>query len=230
MLNKLGCYLHLTNTYMTSIKFILNYYSIRFILIAKVKKRTIVQCTKFKGDIMKRKFLALALAVLPFTSYAEDLEQNKTQTPVVIDAVHAKVNSRKTIAELLKFENLWVREPSSTSVNTAAYFKISNNSDTDVVLFDVVTDAGLCNRTEIHGYKTDSEEVKKMYKLESITIPAKSSMEFVPGSFHVMLMGLEKAIHTNDIIPITLKFKPADSNSQKNIPEIKLNFPVMPAK
>lgn len=124
------------------------------------------------------------------------------------------------------YADQWIRQPSSTSKNTAAYFKITNTSDKDVIIKEAIAEEGLCERVEIHGYKKEDTEVKKMYKLETVTIPAKTTIEFIPGGLHVMLLGLKKSITKDSNISLTLKILPADGNTNDIIPDVALTLPV----
>ena len=127
---------------------------------------------------------------------------------------------------LITYADQWIRQPSSTSKNTAAYFKITNTSDKDVIIKEAIAEEGLCERIEIHGYKKEDTEVKKMFKLETVTIPAKTTIEFVPGGLHVMLLGLKKPITKDSNISLILKILPADGNANDVIPDVALTLPV----
>ena len=121
----------------------------------------------------------------------------------------------------------WIRLPAETSVNTAAYFNIHNNTNQDLKIIDTKIEDGVCQRAEIHGYKQDEQSVMKMFKLESITIPARTSIEFKPGSNHVMLMGLLKRLDNHSKYKLKLKFLPANAENNKSEPsELEIEFPV----
>jgi copper(I)-binding protein len=180
---------------------------------------------------MKLKFSIAFLAFMPLAALASaspDAQPIATETPapIVYDAVNTMPPSRKKeIFEDIIFTDQWIRQPSSTSVNTAAYFKITNNLDFDIVLTEVSSQDEISERTEIHGYKND-EEVKKMYKLESVTIPTKTTIEFAPGGLHVMLMGLKTPINTSMTPVLRFKISPVGEKNDVVIPEIPVMFPV----
>jgi copper(I)-binding protein len=119
----------------------------------------------------------------------------------------------------------WVRMPAATSVNTAAYFIIKNNTKEDVKITDISSRDAISERVEIHGYKPDDNGVKKMFKLESVTIPAGSEVEFKPGSFHIMIMGLKKQIMKGGTYGFVIKMKAANESSKKLHPDLSLEFP-----
>ena len=74
--------------------------------------------------------------------------------------------------------------PPSTNM-TAGYFIISNNSNKDIVLVEV--NSSKFKTIEMHNTVKEND-VMKMVKQNSITIPANSKLEFKPMSYHLMLM------------------------------------------
>ncbi|WP_196140573.1 copper chaperone PCu(A)C [Aliikangiella sp. G2MR2-5] len=71
----------------------------------------------------------------------------------------------------------------------AIYFSLKNLSDKELVLTGVSSPAA--RHAMIHrSYLVDG--VAKMEHIESLTIKAKDTVDFAPGSYHVMLMGVDK--------------------------------------
>ncbi len=199
-----------------------------------------------QGATMKILFTTISFFILSYSAYASSLQSSVSEVnlppkePAEIskviaepkDNVWAKDQAPNPFSSIkqdflssIKISNEWLRQSSSTSKNTAAYFKINNTSDKDIIINGIETEKGICDRTEIHGYKNDVGDVKKMYKLQSITIPAKSEIEFAPGSFHVMLLGLKNPIMKDANIKISLKMSYADANSKEIIPDLTITFP-----
>lgn len=176
---------------------------------------------------MKSKLLFIFLTFIPLFAFASGEAETPAEDKVpVFDAVNTPPPPRIIYPEeQIIFTNQWIREPSSTSVNTAGYFNLTNNLDYDIILTEAETEGEICDRTEIHGYKND-EEVKRMYKLESVTVPAKTTIEFAPGGFHVMLMGLKAPVNSDMRPVIKFKFLPADTANKVVLPEIAVIFPV----
>ncbi|MDX1924612.1 MAG: copper chaperone PCu(A)C [Rickettsiaceae bacterium] len=117
----------------------------------------------------------------------------------------------------------WLRTPSAKARNTAAYVTIQNKSKKDMTIKGVEFDETLFKKVEIHGYKNEENEVKKMFKLESVTIPAESSLSLEPKSFHIMLMGIKKPINKGDDVKLDLIF--AESGAKKDkVEKITVNF------
>ncbi len=166
----------------------------------------------------------LAMLISLCSAFVANAEQNNIKAANALPAAVTELNKEIT-SDKITITKPWIRKPASTSVNTAAYFTIHNGMDTDVKLVEANAENGLCKRTEIHGYKPDDKGVMKMYKLESITIPAGQTVEFKPGSNHVMLMSLEKHPEVGDSYTINFKISPATGNSIK-IPDIIVKFSV----
>ncbi len=130
-------------------------------------------------------------------------------------------------SEGVVFSLPWVRTPSTKSKNTAAYFKIENQNSYDIAIKNISSDEDIAERIEVHGYKTDTGEVKKMYKLESILVPGNTAIEFAPGGFHIMLMGLKKEIKKGSEITLKVSMTPSSkletlSNSESK--EFNITF------
>lgn len=56
-----------------------------------------------------------------------------------------------------------------------------------------------------------------MRHYDELTIPAGQSLEFKPGDFHLMLMGPQTALETDDEIIITLYFKHGNESKKLDI-------------
>ena len=157
---------------------------------------------------MKKLLISVVLAV--------SASANAASNPPVIDTREQVPQAKEDVIESkILIKDGWVRVPTATSKNTAGYFLLENTTGMDITLIEVKTIKKISERVEIHGYKPDDAGVKKMFKLESVTIPNNSSVEFKPGSFHVMLMGLEKPfISAGDKIDFVFKFRPASDDSK----------------
>ena len=97
--------------------------------------------------------------------------------------------------------------------NTAAFLKITNNSNSDDTLFSV--SSNLAKETQIHETFTKENDIKGMRHIEKLIIPANSSVELKPGEFHVMLIGLNKDLTKGETGNLNLQFKNYGSISIK---------------
>jgi len=100
--------------------------------------------------------------------------------------------------------NLWIR-PGVVNRNTAAFMRITNNTEIDDTLFTASSD--LAKVVEIHETYTRDNDMKGMRHVDYLIIPHKSSIELKPGSFHIMLIGLNNDLYKDDSVKLTLSFK-----------------------
>jgi len=105
----------------------------------------------------------------------------------------------------IKVENAWVR-PSLQNMGTALYFTVENNSSEADTLYAV--DSEISDKIELH--ETYSEgDMMGMRKVDFIIVDGKSSFEFKPGGYHIMVMKLKKDINNGDKENFILHFKQA---------------------
>jgi copper(I)-binding protein len=105
----------------------------------------------------------------------------------------------------IKIKDAWIR-PSSENMATALYFIIENNGTKADTLFQA--DCDFAGKVEIHETYSQGD-MMGMRKVDFIIIDSKSSFEFKPGGYHVMLMKLKKDINVGDEEKFTLHFKQA---------------------
>ena len=84
---------------------------------------------------------------------------------------------------------------------------IKNNGDKDVKL--VKADNPATRVTELHTHLNEGG-VMKMRQVPLIAVPAKGEAALKPGSYHVMLIDLNKLLAKGEIVPITLKVEGKD--------------------
>jgi len=89
--------------------------------------------------------------------------------------------------------------------NGAAYMLLHNHSTEDDALIGVSSD--VATATEIHLSQVNANGVMEMTRQEAIVLPADGEVEFKPGSYHFMLIGLKQDLKAGDEITLTLHFK-----------------------
>ncbi len=90
---------------------------------------------------------------------------------------------------------------------TGLFFKIENNSDMADTLYKVEFEsAGL---VQIHETYDAGNDMMGMREIGKVVIPAKSTFELKPGSYHVMLMKLKQDIKKGYVGEFKLYFKHA---------------------
>ncbi len=103
----------------------------------------------------------------------------------------------------LEVKDGWVR-PAGKGMNTAFYFKAINNSDKADTLLSVKSD--VAKMVQMH--ETFSKNgMMGMRQVKAIPINAKSTLEFKPGGYHVMVMNLKKDLKKGSLAKFTLHFK-----------------------
>ncbi|MFT6791049.1 MAG: copper(I)-binding protein [Cellvibrionaceae bacterium] len=101
---------------------------------------------------------------------------------------------RPSVSDELLVRDPWVRATPAGMQNTAIYFELINRSETTLTLVEVSSDRAI--RAELHQHL--------MEKVESVEIPAGSSINFKPGGYHVMMIGLNKTIEHDEKIEVSL--------------------------
>ncbi|MDX1916445.1 MAG: copper chaperone PCu(A)C [Rickettsiaceae bacterium] len=125
------------------------------------------------------------------------------------------------------FSSSWIRAPSSKAKNTAAYFKVTNNNPYNITIREISVSSDIAERAEIHGYKTDNNDIKKMFKLESVTVPANTTIEFAPSGYHIMLMRLKQQIVKDSDLEIDVQYfndKPNNSSNSAEAQKTTIKF------
>ena len=87
--------------------------------------------------------------------------------------------------------------------NAAAYMVLRNNSKTPMVLTGVKGD--VAEHIELHQ-SLMADGMMKMQPVETLTLPPGGIVEFKPGSYHVMLIGLKRQLKEGDSFQLILIF------------------------
>lgn len=86
--------------------------------------------------------------------------------------------------------------------NTAAFMRITNNGDADMILTGA--DTPVAESVTIHATVNDNGMMKMEHQM-SLVIPAKSEVLLESGGLHLMLMDLKKPLSDEDV-QLSLKF------------------------
>ncbi|HVN15026.1 MAG TPA: copper chaperone PCu(A)C [Anaerolineales bacterium] len=106
----------------------------------------------------------------------------------------------------LEVQNAWAR-PSIAGQNDAVYFVIANGTSQDDTLLSASVE--IASSTELHMSMSEANDVMTMKPMQEVAVPAHQNVEFAPGGYHVMLVGLAKPLEAGDTFPIRLIFKTA---------------------
>lgn len=108
-------------------------------------------------------------------------------------------------AHSLVVEKVWARKTSRT-VSAAVYLTIRNDSHELEYLNGASTD--IAANTMIHQSR-EVDGMMRMDHMEELPIAPGETLEFAPGGYHVMLMGLTKPLEEGDVFTLTLDFEHA---------------------
>ena len=116
--------------------------------------------------------------------------------------------------EGIQISNVWART-STQGMNSAVYFVIQNHNKEADELIGVASD--VADAVEIHESKMEGD-VMNMNRVESVVLEPSVEVEFMPGGYHVMLIGLKQNLKAGDEVEVVLQFR--------NSPDITLMVPV----
>ena len=129
---------------------------------------------------------------------------NDSQSPTsAIDTAKA--------ADLVVVTRPWIRPTAPGQTVSGAFMTLVNDSGTPYAL----TSVGFAGARVVEIHETSmSEGMMRMRKVDQIEIPAHGSAELKPGSFHVMLIGLDRDMKTGTTETLKLTFS---DGSQKAV-------------
>lgn len=101
----------------------------------------------------------------------------------------------------------WSRATPKGATVGGGYLKITNTGTTPDRFVSGSSDAG--KRFEIHEMSMDGGVMKMRALPNGIEIAPGATVEFKPGSYHVMFVGIEKPFEKGDKVKATLTFEKA---------------------
>ena len=104
----------------------------------------------------------------------------------------------------LKIDDIWARTGQPGQVS-AAYMEIKNKGDADKI---VSANCDCAKATELHDVKM-VDGTMKMVPVPAMDIPANGELKLKPGSYHIMLIGLNRPLVAGEMLPIKVKFEKA---------------------
>ncbi len=103
----------------------------------------------------------------------------------------------------------WVRATVAQQKATGAFMQLTATQDVKLIS----ASSTAAKMVEIHTMEMD-KDVMKMRQIMSLDLPAGKAVELKPGSYHVMLMGLNAQVKEGDIVPLTLTVEGKDKKTQ----------------
>lgn len=117
--------------------------------------------------------------------------------------------------DAVRIENPSAR-PAPAGQNSAAYFTIVNPTGEEDLLLSA--SSGVAMATEVHETQNDNGVMRMVHQADGVAVPARSTVDFVPGGKHVMLMNLRQPLTAGQSFTVTLSFAKAG--------EIEVTVPV----
>lgn len=100
----------------------------------------------------------------------------------------------------------WIRAMPA-GIPSGGFFEVTNSSDKPIQLTGVDSDAfgmAMLHQTQSNG------SMSKMVMVDTATVPAKGTLSFAPGDYHVMLEEPKQALKIGSTISLTLSFSDGD--------------------
>jgi copper(I)-binding protein len=149
------------------------------------------------------------------------------RTLISILAASVVLSACATAGPKVRVENAWARPAAASSMNegsgtagmqdmsgmsgmsgsettSAVYFVIVNEGGEADTLIGATTD--VANQAEIHETQIVGD-VAEMAPVPRVDIPAHGRIEFKPGGYHVMLVGLTRDLKEGETLKLTLRFE-----------------------
>lgn len=118
-------------------------------------------------------------------------------------------------ASNVEIKNAYVRATPPGMSNSATFLTLINKSNENIALVKVTSK--IAKNVELHTHEM-KDGAMMMYQVPKVDVKANSKTMLKPGGFHVMLIGLTKALKVDDKIAFTFIF----SNKE----EISIMVPV----
>ena len=106
------------------------------------------------------------------------------------------------LADELVISDSVIHETTRTARSGAGYFTITNTGDVADQLVGISADFP---RVMMHQSEVN-DGVATMTRVEVLAIPAGGTVDFAPGGFHIMFMGLNEPFVAGDRVPVTFSF------------------------
>lgn len=115
-------------------------------------------------------------------------------------------------------ENLMVhdaraRATFAMATTAAVYLSLMNHSDTAVTLTGVSVAQEIASEAQIHTTVMQDDMMKMRQVTNGIDILPGAMVEFKPGGYHIMLMGLENSLKQGNKFSLTLHFADQTTNT-----------------
>lgn len=115
-----------------------------------------------------------------------------------------------TQSDLVQISSPWARASVGSMRPTAAYLTVVNTGEQMVTITGVVSE--IAGRSSIHETSVSAEGVGTMKPVKEVHLSPGGTLEFKPGSYHIMLMELNEPLLEGASTSMSLMF---EDGSQK---------------
>ncbi|MDK4685040.1 copper chaperone PCu(A)C [Kingella negevensis] len=127
---------------------------------------------------MKKTVFTLAAALLCNMAMAQGIETSEVYARPTVEGMHA----------------------------SGVFLNFNNTDKQNDKLIGAEVDAKLAT-AQIHNHINENGVMKMREVKGGVDLPAGQTQAFQPGSYHIMLMNLQKTLKVGDTFPLTLKFE-----------------------
>lgn len=106
-------------------------------------------------------------------------------------------------------EQAWARATVAQQKVSGAFLRVKSAQDGRLV----EVHSSVAGSVQMHEMAMTGD-IMKMREVDAVSLPAGQWVEFKPGGYHLMLMGLKKPIVAGDKIPLTLVVEGANKKRQ----------------
>ena len=107
----------------------------------------------------------------------------------------------------IEITNVWARATPNGAKVAGGFFTIVNHGKEADRLVSLSSE--LSDKAQIHSMEMTDGVMKMRHQADGVVIPAGGTVEFKPGSFHVMFMDLDKTLNKGDEFKAKMVFEKA---------------------
>ena len=106
-------------------------------------------------------------------------------------------------------KDAWVRGTVEPQRATGAFMKITSAQGGKLV----AVESPVAGVVEVHAMSMQGD-VMSMHAVPDLALPPGRTVDFKPGGYHVMMMGLKQALKAGDVVPLTLVIEGKDGKRE----------------
>ncbi len=122
------------------------------------------------------------------------------------------------LAQPVEVGQAWIRATVQGQPSTGAFMQLTSKSATTLV----AVSSPVAGVAEIHEMKMDGDIMRMRPVPQGLALPAGKPVVLGPGGYHIMLMNLKTSLPKDTTVPLTLTFRDAKGQEQRQ----ELQLPV----